>query len=45
MKIDRIELREVAMRLKFPFRTSFGVERDRRIMLVSVHSGGLTGMA
>ena len=45
MKIDRIELREVAMRLKFPFRTSFGVERDRRIMLVSVQSGGLTGMA
>ncbi len=45
MKIDRIELREVAMRLKFPFRTSFGVEQDRRVLLVSVFSGGLEGMS
>lgn len=45
MKIDRIELREVAMSLKFPFRTSFGVEQHRRVMLVSVCSGGLQGVA
>lgn len=45
MRIDRIELREVALRLKFPFRTSFGVEQDRRVMLVSVFSAGVEGVA
>lgn len=45
MKIERLELREVPLRLKFPFRTSFGVEQDRRILLVSLSSGGITGLA
>lgn len=45
MKIDRLELREVPLRLKFPFRTSFGVEQDRRIIIVTLSSGGVTGMA
>ena len=44
MKIDRMELREVNLRLRFPFRTSFGTERDRRILLVTVASGGLEGV-
>lgn len=45
MRIDRIELREIALRLKFPFRTSFGVEQDRRILLVSVFADGQEGVA
>jgi len=45
MKIERIELREVALSLKFPFRTSFGVEQHRRVTLVSLYSGGLEGIA
>ena len=45
MRIDRIELREVPMRLKFPFRTSFGVEQDRRILIASVSCDGVTGFA
>lgn len=45
MKIERIELLELPMRLKFSFKTSFGSEQDRRILLVSVSSGGLTGVA
>ncbi len=45
MRIERIELREVALSLKFPFRTSFGVEQHRRIVLVTLHSGGAEGIA
>ena len=45
MKVERIELRELAMSLKFPFRTSTGVEQHRRITLVSVFSEGLEGVA
>ncbi|HLI04183.1 MAG TPA: o-succinylbenzoate synthase [Terracidiphilus sp.] len=43
MKIDAIILREVRMPLVRPFETSFGVTRDRRILLVEIHSEGLTG--
>ena len=43
MRIDSIILREVRMPLVRPFETSFGVTRDRRILLVEVHSEGLTG--
>ncbi len=43
MKIDRIELREIHMRLKAPFETSFGVVQDRRILLVQVCSDGVCG--
>ncbi len=45
MIIDQIELREVPLSLKEPFRTSFGVEQHRRVTLVSVFSGGLMGVA
>ena len=45
MKIDRIELRELPMRLRFPFQTSFGVEQERRILLVTLYADGLEGVA
>lgn len=43
MRIDAIILREVRMPLVRPFETSFGVTRDRRILLAEIHSEGLTG--
>ena len=43
MKIERVELRELAVNLKFRFETSFGVERDLHKVLLVVHSGGLEG--
>lgn len=45
MNIERIELRELPLRLKFPFRTSFGVEQDLRVFLVSITADGVTGIA
>jgi o-succinylbenzoate synthase len=44
MKIDRIELREVRMNMKYAFETSFGVEEIKRVLLVTVHAEGLTGI-
>jgi O-succinylbenzoate synthase len=43
MKIDGIILRELQIPLIRPFETSFGVTRDRRILLAEVRSEGLTG--
>lgn len=43
MKLERIELRELEVKLKFRFETSFGVEETLRKVLVTVHSGGLEG--
>ena len=43
MKIEQITLREIRMRLKAPFETSFGVTQDRRILLVEVLADGITG--
>ncbi len=43
MKIDRVEIREVRMRLQEPFEISSGVSHDRRVLLVALHSGGSTG--
>ena len=45
MKIERLELREVPMRLRFRFTTSFGSEQERRILLVSLFGEGLEGIA
>ena len=42
MKIDAIILREVHMPLVRPFQTSFGITRNRRILLFEVRSEGLT---
>lgn len=43
MKIESITLREVQMRLKAPFETSFGVSHARRIILVEVVADGVSG--
>ena len=43
MRIDGIILREVHMPLVRPFQTSFGITRNRRILLVEIRSEGLTG--
>jgi O-succinylbenzoate synthase len=43
MRIDNIVLRELHIPLVRPFETSFGITRDRRILLVEVQSEGLTG--
>jgi o-succinylbenzoate synthase len=43
MKIEQITLREIRMRLKEPFETSFGVFQDRRILLVEVVADGVQG--
>lgn len=43
MRIDGIILRELHIPLVRPFETSFGVTRDRRVLLVEVRSEGLVG--
>ncbi|HEU5352468.1 MAG TPA: o-succinylbenzoate synthase [Terracidiphilus sp.] len=43
MKIDGIVLRELHLPLVRPFETSFGITRERRILLVEVRSEGLIG--
>jgi O-succinylbenzoate synthase len=43
MKIEMIVLREIRMRLKAPFETSFGVTQDRRILLVEAVANGASG--
>jgi o-succinylbenzoate synthase len=43
MRIDAIILRELHMPLLRPFETSFGVTRNRRVLLVEIHSEGLIG--
>jgi O-succinylbenzoate synthase len=43
MKIEMIVLREIRMRLKAPFETSFGVTQDRRILLLEAVVDGVSG--
>ena len=43
MKIEMITLRELRMRLKTPFETSFGVTQERRILLVELAADGVSG--
>ncbi len=43
MIIEKIEMREIRMRLKAPFETSFGVTQDRRILLVETVVDGVSG--
>jgi O-succinylbenzoate synthase len=43
MRIDAIILRELHLPLVRPFETSFGVTRQRRILLAEIQSEGLTG--
>lgn len=43
MKIERATLRELPLTLVEPFRSSVGVVEDRRVLLLTVESGGLVG--
>lgn len=43
MRIDSISVREIRLRLKSPFETSFGILHHRRILLVEAKSDGSTG--
>ncbi len=43
MKIERIDLREIHMRLRAPFETSFGAVENRRILLVQARADGISG--
>ena len=43
MTVETIVLREIRMRLKAPFETSFGVSLDRRILLVEAVVDGVSG--
>jgi O-succinylbenzoate synthase len=43
MKIEKLVLREIGMRLKAPFETSFGVVQNRRILLVETVVDGVSG--
>ena len=43
MKIESITLREIQMRLKAPFETSFGVSQHRRILLVEAAADDASG--
>jgi len=43
MRIDGIILRELHMPLVRPFQTSFGITKNRRVLLVEVRSEGLIG--
>ncbi len=45
MRLEQVTLREIRMRLRAPFETSFGSIQDRRILLVEVCSEGLSGWA
>lgn len=43
MRIDRVEIRELQVDLKFRFETSFGVKGDLKKLLITVYSDGLEG--
>lgn len=43
MKLDTLTLQELAMELRYPFETSFGVTKERRIVLVEAQAEGLSG--
>ena len=43
MKIESITLREIHLRLKSPFETSFGTVQDRRVLLVEAVADGVSG--
>jgi o-succinylbenzoate synthase len=43
MRIDSVTIREICLRLKAPFETSFGSVSDRKIILVELHTDGVAG--
>ncbi len=42
MNLDAVHLREIRLPLAFPFETSFGVETERRILLIEIESEGIS---
>ena len=45
MKLDQLTLREIHLRLVKPFETSFDRTTERRVLLLEVRSGGVSGWA
>jgi o-succinylbenzoate synthase len=45
LHIEAVTLRKLKMRLKTPFETSFGITRDRTVVLVELLADGVTGWA
>jgi O-succinylbenzoate synthase len=45
MHIEAVTLRKLKMRLRTPFETSFGVTRERTVILVELLADGVTGWA
>ena len=45
MELEQVRLREIRMRLRAPFETSFGSVQDRRILLLEVCSEAFSGWA
>lgn len=43
MHIEAVEVREIALPLRFPFETSFGREEKKVCLLVRIHSEGVDG--
>jgi len=45
VRLDRVEIRQIRLPLRFPFETSFGRTETKEFLLVSVSAGGETGHA
>ena len=45
MRLERVEVRSLALPLRFPFETSFGRTTEKQFLLVSVSADGVTGHA
>ncbi|MBX6350023.1 MAG: o-succinylbenzoate synthase [Clostridia bacterium] len=45
MRLERVRLHVLRMRMKEPFRTSFGVEEEKRVILVEADVEGAVGVA
>ena len=43
MRIERVELIELAVKLRFRFETSFGAEQETSKVILVLHSEGLEG--
>ena len=43
LKVEKVDIFIVPMELKYPFTTSFGTEKKRRVVIVSLESGDLKG--
>ena len=43
LKVEKVDIFIVPMELKYPFTTSFGTEKKRRVVIVSLENGDLKG--